>query len=220
MAISIGSLAPNLYVETWVQGKPTNIEENRGKVILVEVFQVNCPGCFLYGIPQVIDLYQKFKDEEFIVLGLATAFEDYDKNTIENLRLLLSTGEVIGETFKALSSYNQLKDNKFLPYKIPFPVGMDTIRPEKSDLSEDKVRDFIEEHFPEYRQYSEKDKSILFERVKEYLKNKKFSALTFETYNLRGTPSSIIIDKEGYLRNISFGTEDSIGYVVERLINE
>ena len=28
----------------------------------------------------------------------ATAFEDFDKNTLENLKLLLETGEVIGDT--------------------------------------------------------------------------------------------------------------------------
>ncbi len=37
-----------------------------------------------------------------VVLGLATAFEDYDKNTLDNLRLLLSTGDVIGDTLKTM----------------------------------------------------------------------------------------------------------------------
>ena len=45
MVATIGTKAPNLEVSTWVQGKPTNIDEKRGNVVLVEVFQVNCPGC-------------------------------------------------------------------------------------------------------------------------------------------------------------------------------
>ena len=62
---------------------PTNIDKLAGNVVVVEVFQVNCPGCFLYGLPQAISLYEKFKDKNVKVLGVATAFEDYDKNTLK-----------------------------------------------------------------------------------------------------------------------------------------
>ena len=104
MAIEIGSKAPNLQLSKWVQGTTTNIDKLAGNVVVIEVFQVNCPGCFLYGIPQAISLYEKFKDKNVKVLGVATAFEDYDKNTLQNLELLLSENQVIGETFKALKT--------------------------------------------------------------------------------------------------------------------
>jgi hypothetical protein len=86
----------------WVQGRPTNIDKESGNVILVEVFHVNCPGCFIHGIPQAIDMYKKYHDSGLRILGLATAFEDFDKNTLENLKLLLATGQVIGEPSKVL----------------------------------------------------------------------------------------------------------------------
>src|SRR5438128_10214400 len=108
MVAKIGTKAPNLEVSSWVHGKPTNIDEEKGNAILVEVFQVNCPGCFLYGIPQAIDLYNKYRKGGLIVLGMATAFEDFDKNTMQNLELLLLKGEVIGETLKALGQYGHL----------------------------------------------------------------------------------------------------------------
>ena len=108
MVATIGAKAPNLDVSTWVQGKPTNIEGEKGNVVLVEVFQVNCPGCFLYGIPEAIDIYRKYRDRGLTVLGLATAFEDFDKNNLENLQKLVTTGEVIGETYRAFSSSGQL----------------------------------------------------------------------------------------------------------------
>jgi hypothetical protein len=44
MVAKIGSKAPNLEVSSWVQGKPTNIDKEKGIVVLVEFFQVNCPG--------------------------------------------------------------------------------------------------------------------------------------------------------------------------------
>ena len=92
MTAKIGSPAPNLQVSSWVQGKPTNIDSEKGNVVLVEVFQVNCPGCFLYGIPEAIDIYKKYKEKGLAVLGLATAFEDFDKNNLENLQALVSNG--------------------------------------------------------------------------------------------------------------------------------
>ena len=45
MVAKIGSKAPNLGVSKWVQGLPTNIDKEKDNVVLVEVFQVNCPGC-------------------------------------------------------------------------------------------------------------------------------------------------------------------------------
>lgn len=86
MTAQIGNKAPNLAVSEWVQGRPTNIDKESGNVILVEVFQVNCPGCFIRGMPQAIDMYKKYHDSGLRVLGLATAFEDFDKKTLENLK--------------------------------------------------------------------------------------------------------------------------------------
>lgn len=216
----VGVKAPNLQVSTWVQGRPTNIDKEKGNVIVVEVFQVNCPGCFMYGLPEAIDLYEKYHDKGVTVLGMATAFEDYDKNTVENLQKLLTTGEVIGETHKALSQYGQLKNGGKLPYKIPFPVAMDMLEKETGDLTESKVMDFIEANVPDFKAYSEKDRQVLVARVKEYLKHKEYSAKTFEEYAMRGTPTSLVIDKKGNLRHNLFGATGYLENVVQELLSE
>jgi thiol-disulfide isomerase/thioredoxin len=220
MVTTIGAKAPNLQVTTWVQGKPTNISDEKGNVVLVEVFQVNCPGCFLYSIPETIDIYRKYKDKGLTVLGLATAFEDFDKNNLENLQKLLSTGEVIGETYRAFSSTRQLKDQNKLPYKIPFPVAMDMLVKHSGILTESKIMDFIEANIPTFRSYLEKDRQILIERVKQYLHSKQYSAKTFEEYALRGTPSVILIDRTGILRGTYFGSDGYLEGAVEELIRQ
>lgn len=220
MSVKIGAAAPNLHVSSWVQGKATNIDAERGNVVLVEVFQVNCPGCFLYGIPEAIDLYNKYRDKGLSVLGLATAFEDYDKNNMENLQKLVTTGEVVGETLRALSQYGQLKDSNKLPYKLPFPVGMDVLRKESGPLSESKVMDFIETNVPDFRSYNEKERMELVQRVKHYLQGKEYSALTFEEYALRGTPSSILVDRKGILRSTMFGSNGYLEGAVASLMEE
>lgn len=220
MVATIGAKAPNLQVSTWVQGKPTNISNEKGNVVLVEVFQVNCPGCFLYSIPETIDIYRKYKDKGLIVLGLATAFEDFDKNNLENLQKLLSTGEVIGETYRAFSSTGQLKDQNKLPYRIPFPVAMDMLVKHSGILTESKIMDFIEVNIPTFREYPEKDRQILIERIKQYLHSKQYSAKTFEEYALRGTPSVVLIDRTGILRGTYFGSDGYLEGAVEELIRQ
>ena len=220
MVATIGTKAPNLEVSTWVQGKPTNIDKERGNVVLVEVFQVNCPGCFLYSIPEVIDIYRRYRDKGLAVLGLATAFEDFDKNNLDNLQKLVSTGEVVGETYRALNNTGQIRDGSKLPYKIPFPVAMDMLVKQSGSLTHSKVMDFIETNIPSFRSYAEKDRQVLIERVKQYLKSKEYSAKTFDEYDLRGTPSMILVDRKGVLRGTYFGSNGFLEGAVEELIGE
>lgn len=218
--MQIGVKAPNIHVSEWVQGLSTNIDKNIGKVILVEVFQVNCPGCFMYALPSSIQIYKKYSRDDVIVLGLATAFEDYDKNTLDNLRLLLTSGEVIGDTLNALRQYGQLIENNKLPYKIPFPVGMDILKRMERNFSDNYVIDFMEANIENYNSYPDSDKKIIFERVKHYLRNKEYSAMTFETYRLQGTPSMIVVDRKGILRNVSFGANNFLHDLINQLVNE
>ncbi len=220
MVAKIGSKAPNLEVSSWVQGKPTNIDKEKGNVVLVEVFQVNCPGCFLNGIPEAIDIHKKYKDRGLTVLGMATAFEDFDKNNLQNLEKLVTTGEVIGETYRVLAQYGQLSDGNKLPYKIPFPVGMDLLKKESDSVTESKIMDFIEANVPDLRSYSEKDRQVLIERVKQYMRSKEYSAKTFEGYALRGTPSSILVDRKGVLRSTFFGSNGVLEGAIEELLKE
>ncbi|MBV9176893.1 MAG: TlpA family protein disulfide reductase [Nitrososphaeraceae archaeon] len=219
MPARLGEKAPNLFVSQWIQGRPTNIDKEKGNVVLVEVFQVNCPGCFIYGIPAAIEMHKKYYHEGLRVLGLATAFEDYDKNTVDNLKLLLTTGEVIGETKKLLTEYGQLQPGNKLPYNIPFAVGMDTLL-KFGSLTDDKIMDFIEANVSDFKAYSEKDRQSTYERVKQYLKLRQFSAKTFDEYGLRGTPSAILIDKNGILQHSTFGSDRSLEGAIKYLLDQ
>jgi peroxiredoxin len=215
----IGKRAPNLKIGEWVQGVPTNIDKEKSKVVVVEVFQVNCPGCFLHGIPEVIGVYNNTDKSEVKVLGIATAFEDYDKNTLDNLRLLLTKGEVIGETLRALRMYGKVENGNKLPYTIPHPVATDALIRTSGKVQEKQVLDFLEENVS-YQTYSKQDKLMLFERAKQYLGSKEYSALTFEEYKLKGTPSTILIDRKGLVRDIFFGADGGLQSKVNLLLKE
>lgn len=220
MIAKVGEKAPNLSVSKWVQGLPTNIDKEKDNVVLVEVFQVNCPGCFLYGIPQAVEIYNKYRKEGVTVLGVATAFEDFDKNTLENLELLLTKGETIGETLKALGQYGQLVEGTKLPYKIPFPVGMDLLAKDGGDITQEKIKEVIEANVPGFDTYNQNQKTEIIERVKQYLKSKEYSAQTFEQFALRGTPSTILIDKKGILRDVGFGQNEFLEEQIKQLLTE
>lgn len=219
MRAQIGQKAPNIEVSEWVQGLPSNFDQEKDKVILVEVFQVNCPGCFLYGIPEAINLYNKYKDDGLRVWGVATAFEDFDKNTLENLKLLVKTGETIGETKNALSMYGRLKDGK-LGYKIPFPIAMDLLIKEGGEPNQTKVMEFIYSQIPEFDSQPEDYRKQIIKRVQDYMKSKEYSAQTFEKFSLQGTPSTIIVDRNGILRDVSFGQSGQIESIIESLLKE
>jgi len=219
LSVKVGEKAPNIKVSQWVQGLPTNFDKEKDHIVLVEVFQVNCPGCFLYGIPEAINIYNKYHSEGVIVLGVATAFEDYDKNTLENLELLLKSGEVIGETKKGLSQYGKLDDSK-LSYKIPFPVAMDSLIKETEDVSESRIKNYIYNQIPDFDSKPEDYRNQIIQRVKDYLKSKEYSAETFEEYSLQGTPSTIVVDRKGILRDVSFGQTGGLEPMIQSLLNE
>ncbi len=219
MRAKIGEKAPNLKISDWVEGLETNFDQEKDHVVLAEVFQVNCPGCFLYGMPEAINIYNKFKDDGVRILGVATAFEDFDKNTLDNLKLLLQTGEVIGDTKQALAQYGKLDGSK-LHYKIPFPVGMDSLKKTTEDVSQERIMEFIYNQLPNFDSQPEDYKNQIIQRTKDHMKSKEYEAETFEMYSLQGTPSSIIVDRKGILRDISFGGQGNVEPMIQSLVNE
>ena len=219
MTVEIGKKAPNLKISNWVQGMETNFDKEKDKVVVVEVFQVNCPGCFMYGIPEAINIYEKYHNDGVTVLGMATAFEDFDKNTLGNLEILLKTGETIGDTLNGLGSAGQLDSGK-LRYKIPFPVGMDSLIKTSDNLSQEKIMELIYKQIPDFDSQQEDYKKQIIQKVKDHFKSKEFSAETFEEYALNGTPSSIVVDRKGILRDVSFGQNGQLDSMIQSLINE
>lgn len=209
----------DISVDTWVQGEPGALSNLVGSVVLIEVFQVNCPGCFIYSLPKAIELHEKYHDQGLIVIGLATAFEDYDKNTLENLRKLVETGEVIGQTFKALNQYGQLSEGK-LQWKIPFAVGMDRVVAETEPVTDERVQRYAREFLPDFENFSNEQQKSVLQQVRHYLEQKSMKAETFERFALQGTPSCILFDRKGQLKDVSFGQVEHKQAMVEHFLAE
>jgi thiol-disulfide isomerase/thioredoxin len=215
---TVNQKSPLLAVSEWVQGPATNLDQLIGKVVLVEVFQVNCPGCFLHALPQAIQLHQRYAGQGLVVLGLATAFEDFDKNTRENLVHLVQRGEVIGETQKVLAQQGVLNKEGRLPYQIPFPVAMDKLHKRENPVTDNEITAFIRQHYPYVQNQPAGVQTTLYQRVGDYLNTLDYHAETFEHFALKGTPSQLLVDKQGVLVDVNFGVRPELESMIQRLL--
>ena len=133
------------------------------------------------------------------------------------MRRLVETGDVIGETFKALSQYGMLKDGK-LEWRLPFAVGMDRVVPETEPVTDEKVLRYAREFLPTYDALSDEQQQAVLSQVKNHLAQKAMKAETFERFALQGTPSAILFDRKGQLRDVSFGQVEHQQSLVEQCL--
>ncbi len=167
------------------------------KLNLALLFQVNCPGCFIYALPVFNQLYKKYK-EQLGMVALSTAFEDYELNSKENTELLVNHGVLIGETKKALNE----QGNEKLPYELHFPIGMDAIL--QSDQKEELVETICSID-PNFQIWSEYDQNLLRKKVLIYLSNQQKTSLTFTANQFKGTPTIVLFNEQNELLHSWFG---------------
>lgn len=139
-------LAKPLETTVWLNTpEPITLETLRGKVVLLEAFQMLCPGCVSHALPQAMRVRQLFSADDVAVIGLHTVFEHHSAQG----------------TKEALHAFLQ-------EYKISFPVGIDT---------------------PSGNGGTPK---------------------TMTAYHMRGTPTSILIDRNGFIRKQAFGSQQDM----------
>lgn len=200
----------HLNIQELVQG-----EFKAEKVNLAFVFQVNCPGCFIYGIPMVNDLYKSYKGKVGFI-GVATAFEDFEYNNKANLKLLLDNGTLVGETKKYYKTNFGLSNYLEIP---AFPVGFDKMTPCAELLNSNKI-ELMCSAIPNFANFSQTEKEILVAKVKSHYAQLPVIAETFTLNQLRGTPSFIIFDENYDISGVYFGhqNEDILKTKLEQLL--
>ena len=149
-------LAPPLLAAQWLNTpQDITLDALRGKVVVVEAFQMLCPGCVSHGIPQAQRIQAAFASAGVAVLGMHTVFEHHAAMTPVSLAAFLHE------------------------YKVTFPVGVD--RAHESGMPE-----------------------------------------TMRAYHMQGTPTLILIDTQGRLRQQWFGAVSDlvVGAEIMRLVLE
>jgi cytochrome c biogenesis protein CcdA/thiol-disulfide isomerase/thioredoxin len=76
--------APEKFVglDNWINSKPIKLEEQRGKVVLVDFWTYSCINC-IRNNPHINEWHEKYKDDGLVVVGVHApefAFEKNSKN--------------------------------------------------------------------------------------------------------------------------------------------
>ena len=95
-------IAPELQTSQWFNTEQAiTLASLRGRVVLIEAFQMLCPGCVSHGLPQATRVFESFPQDQIQVLGLHTVFEHHEANSAASLEAFL------------------------FEYRIRFPVAID-----------------------------------------------------------------------------------------------
>jgi hypothetical protein len=167
-----------------------------GDLNLLFIFQVNCPGCFLYGFPQMERIHQEYKSQGLTVLGLATAFEDFEFNTATNVELLLSEQKTIGATKQAIGD--------LYPQEISFPIASDRLT-SGTEINTPENIEFLRQHIADDEAMSIDRQSNLQQKVAGDLACISHTSATFALNLLPGTPSFILCDHDLQILDRWFG---------------
>lgn len=168
---------------------------------LLLVFQVNCPGCFFYALPLAVKLFNQYQTKGLNILGLSTAFENFELNTIENTQLLIKEHQLVGETKKLFQS----EGIDTYPLNIPFPVAFDYLYSSKNLLTEESI-ELIYRTNPQLEWLQTEAEKIKFKhRLKSSLSLQEFIPYTFTMNQLNGTPTWILFDLNYSILKTWFG---------------
>lgn len=86
---------PELQAAAWFNtDTPPNLEDLKGKVIVLAAFQQHCPGSVRHGLPQAQRLARSFSEDEVAVIGLNTPFEHTDKQDKKALEAFVAEHEL------------------------------------------------------------------------------------------------------------------------------
>ncbi len=89
-ASAMSDLAPPILASEWLNTpEPLTLDGLRGRVVVIECFQMLCPGCVSHGLPQAMRIAQTFRAEDVAVIGLHCVFEHHAAMTPVALRAFL-----------------------------------------------------------------------------------------------------------------------------------
>ena len=85
--------APAWDIAEWINDNPGRVVSNRGKVIVIDFFQLWCPGCNTFTGPLMQQWQDRFSDEiasgDLLLVKIHTVFEGHDYQTVQRLKSYL-----------------------------------------------------------------------------------------------------------------------------------
>lgn len=73
---------------TTLEGKPIVLDEQRGKVVLINFWATSCPGC-IKEMPDMVEVYKQYRDRGFEIIAVAMSYDppNYVLNYVETRQL-------------------------------------------------------------------------------------------------------------------------------------
>jgi thiol-disulfide isomerase/thioredoxin len=89
-ALPVGTPAPEWDISEWVHGEPLRLRDLRGQVVVIDFFQLWCPGCKSFSIPTTLQWEKDFADDiaadRMKIVSIHTVFEGHRHQTVSRLR--------------------------------------------------------------------------------------------------------------------------------------
>ena len=101
-------------IAEWINGEGTSVGQLKGRVVLIDFFQLWCPGCNKFSMPLIKHWSEVFADEikagKLAVVSIHTVFEGHDYQNPKRLKRFLKEKEI-----HHLVGVDRHKDGAFLP---------------------------------------------------------------------------------------------------------
>ncbi len=180
-----------------------NGELNFSPINLMMAFQVNCPGCFMHGFPMLKEL-QTHYGNKLSCIALSTAFEDFHVNTEENAKLLVNTGELVGETLRAQEAHHLNWDKTTLSVPVVIDEVVNQSELQKSEFVESVIINMLDQTTT-----SPLEQENMRTTLHNYFSQLPQCGRTFAATLMRGTPSFFLFSDSMEILVQWFGHGDS-----------
>lgn len=72
-------IAPEWSSEQWLNTQDHHsLSDFKGKVVMLHAFQMLCPGCVSHALPQAQHVWDTFRHDDLMVIGLHSVFEHHE----------------------------------------------------------------------------------------------------------------------------------------------
>ncbi len=93
-----GQPAPDWDIETWFNSPPLKIADLKGKIVIVEFFQMLCPGCRTFSMPIIKSWEHRFRSQikagELKIISIHTVFEAHPSQSNKRLEKFLKERKI------------------------------------------------------------------------------------------------------------------------------
>lgn len=90
LALPKGTPAPEWDIAEWINSDPVYLHDLRGQVVVIDFFQLWCPGCKSFSIPLTLKWEKEFAEEiandKMKIVSIHTVFEGHDHQTVDRLK--------------------------------------------------------------------------------------------------------------------------------------